>query len=84
VARLAQPGQCTLAFTRGGHCALAGRGGAVRDDSPVDEVWRHWWVKLDQEEGESPGNERESGAHRSGLALVRWQTGGGVVASDEG
>jgi lipoate-protein ligase A len=41
-------------------------------------------VKLDQEEGESPGNERESGAHRSGLALVRWQTGGGVVASDEG
>jgi hypothetical protein len=41
-------------------------------------------VKLDPEEGEAPGNEREAGAHRSGPASGRWQTGGGAAASNDG
>jgi hypothetical protein len=38
----------------------------------VDKVWRHRLVKLNPEEGEAPGNEREAGAHRSGPASGRW------------
>jgi hypothetical protein len=41
-------------------------------------------VKLESEEGEVPSNEREAGAHRSGLTSRRWQTEGGVAASDGG
>jgi hypothetical protein len=58
--------------TGGGHHTPGAGGGTVRDDSPVDKVWRHQLVKLDPEEGEAPGNEREVGAHRSGPASGRW------------
>jgi hypothetical protein len=57
-----------VARTGGGHHTPGTSGGAVRDDSPVDKVWRRRLVKLDPEEGEAPGNEREAGAHRSGPA----------------
>jgi hypothetical protein len=53
--------------TGGGHHASGTCGGVIYDDTPVDKVWRHRRVKLDLEEGEAPCNEREVGAHRSGL-----------------
>jgi hypothetical protein len=41
-------------------------------------------VKLNLEEGEAPCNEREVGAHRSGLGSGRWQMGDGAAGSDRG
>jgi hypothetical protein len=62
---------------QGGHHGPGAGGGAVRDGSPVDEVWRRRWVKLELEEGEAPGIASKAQAHRSGGAT--WGRGGAAA-----
>jgi hypothetical protein len=65
------------ACTGGGHHALGVGGGTIRGRSPVDDMWRQWWAKLELEEGEAPSIVREAQAHRS--SDVTWGRGGAAA-----
>jgi hypothetical protein len=75
--RSARPGYTCAVRTEGGDPAPGAGGGAVHGGSPVDEVWRRWWAKLELEGREAPSIFREAQAHRSGDAT--WGCGGAVA-----
>jgi hypothetical protein len=74
------PATMRAACTGGGHHAPGASGVVVHGDSPVDNVWRRWWVKLNLEEGEAPSVVREVEAHCRGGAT--WGRRGAAAQRD--